>query len=181
MNKLKYRPVWKWPGQVEDFIAARAEGFIVHVMNGDSQLGDLRIDRYSKNTDICADALWLPIKSEVADTIVCDPPWGLDYTLKPKLMSEMRRVLKFGGRLIFNAPWCPKCPGLAIEEIWCPTYQLMTFNHISLIFVCRKIKSHLFETPCNNNNPVVVNYETSNHTLSALTPSCFALKTGPSN
>ena len=147
MNKLKYRKAWHWPDQVADFIGYQAQGFTIHIMNGESQLGDLRIDRYSENTDIRADALWLPIKSEVADTVISDPPWDMDYTLKPRLMSEIRRILKFGGRLIFNAPWCPKCPGLALEEIWCPTYQLMTFTHISLIFVCRKIKSSMFEIP----------------------------------
>jgi len=145
MNKLKYKQAWTWPEQVEDFITARAEGFTIHVMNGNSSLGDIRIDKFTDNTDIKADALWLPIKSEVADTVISDPPWAMDYVLKPKFMSELRRVLKFGGQLIFNAPWCPKCPGLQLEEIWCPTYQLMTFRHISLIFVLRKIKSRLFE------------------------------------
>lgn len=143
-NKLKYRKAWRFPGQIEDFIRARAEGFTLHIMNGESQLGDLRIDKFSETTDIRADALWLPLKDEIADTVVCDPPWGMDYTLKPQLMSELRRVLKFGGQLIFNAPWCPKCPGLAIEEVLVPEYQLMTFIHISLIFVARKVKSRLF-------------------------------------
>jgi len=101
---------------------------------------------------ICADVLeGLPLDSEIADTVVCDPPWAMDYVYKPKLISELRRILKFGGQLIFNAPWCPKCPGLALEEIWVPTYQLMTFTHLSFIFVCRKIKSRLFEI--NTNSP----------------------------
>lgn len=139
-NRLKYRKAWAWPAQVEDFIGARARGFTIHIMNGQSQLGGLRIDRYAENTDIRADALWLPLKSEVADTVVCDPPWNMDYKLKPKLMTEIRRILKFGGQLIFNAPWCPKCPGLPIEEVWVPEWQLMTFHHIVLIFVARKVR-----------------------------------------
>jgi len=145
-NKLKYRKAWSWPQQVEDFIGARAEGYTVHVMCGESQLGDLRIDKFVETADIRADVFdGLPIENEVADSVICDPPWDMDYTLKPKLIAELRRIIKFGGILIFNAPWCPKCPGLALEEIWCPTYQLMTFTHIALIFVCRKVKSRLFD------------------------------------
>jgi len=146
MNKLKYRKAWSWPQQVEDFIASRARGYTVHVMCGESKLGDLRIDKYVENADIHADALkGLPLNSEIADTVICDPPWDMDYIYKPKLMSELRRIIKFGGQLIFNAPWCPKCPGLQLEEIWCPTWQLMTFTHIALIFVCRKVKNKMFE------------------------------------
>ena len=141
MNKLKYRKAWRFPEAVEDFIAAQCEGFVVHIMNGDSQLGDLRIDKYSDNTDIRADALQLPLKDEVADTVVCDPPWSMDNRDKPKLMLEIKRILKFGGKLIFNSTWNPKCPGLPVETIFVPERQLMTFQHISLIFVSRKIKS----------------------------------------
>lgn len=145
MNKLKYRKAWTWPEQVEDFINARARGFTVHVMNGESKLGELRIDKYTQNTDICGDAFMLPLKSEIADTVISDPPWDINNRYRPKLISELRRITKFGGQLIFNAPWCPKCPGLQLEEIWCPTWQLMRFQHIALIYVLTKIKSRLFE------------------------------------
>jgi hypothetical protein len=142
-NKLKYRQAWGWPQRVEDFIASRARGFTVHLMNGSSKFGDLRIDRYTETTDIKADALCLPLKSEVADTVVCDPPWDMDVRLRIKLMDEIRRILKFGGQLIFNSRWSPKCPGLPIEEIWVPEWQLMTFHDIALIFVSRKIRKGL--------------------------------------
>jgi len=140
-NHLKYRKAWSWPGQVEDFIKSRARGFTVHLMNGASTLGDVRIDRYSGTTDIKADALCLPLKSEIADTVCLDPPWGMDDRDKYKLMIEVRRILKPGGIVIMNSPWNPKCPGLQLEEIWCPEWQLMTFHHIALIFVLRKIRA----------------------------------------
>lgn len=140
-NKLKYRKAWRFPEAVEDFIAAQCEGFTVHIMNGESQLGDLRIDKFSENTDIRADALCLPLRNEIADTVVCDPPWFMDNRDKPKLMSEIRRILKFGGKLIFNSTWNPKCPGLPVETVYVPERQLMTFQHISLIFIARKVKS----------------------------------------
>ena len=143
-NKLKYRKAWSWPQRVEDFIASQARGFTIHVMNGNSKLGDLRIDKYSEDTDIRGDALALPLKDEVADTVICDPPWAMDDRLKIKLLSEIRRILKFGGLLILNATWSPKMPGMVIEEILVPEWQLMTFHHIALIFKVRKVKGSLF-------------------------------------
>jgi len=143
-NNLKYRKAWRFPGPVEAFIASQCRGFTVHVMNGMSTLGDLRLDMHSPDTDIRADALALPLKDGVADTVVCDPPWAMDYRLKLRLMREIRRILAFGGKLIFNAPWSPKCAGLPIETIYVPEYQLFTFNHISLVFICLKVKTPLF-------------------------------------
>ena len=147
MNKLKYREAWRWPGQVEDFIRQQCEGFVVHVMNGDSKLGDARIDLYSESTDIRADALHLPLKSAAADTVVCDPPWNMPDHEKYKLMIEIRRVLKLGGKLILRAPWNPKCPGMKIEGIWVPEWQLMRFSHIALIWVARKYRA-MMEQVC---------------------------------
>jgi len=140
VNKLKYRKAWRFPEQVEDFIASQCKGFTVHVMNGNSALGDIRIDAYSENTDIRADAFHLPLKDAVADTVVCDPPWMMDYRYKSKFILEFKRILKFGGILVFNAPWNPKSPGLPIEAIYVPEWQLMTYNHIALVFIARKVK-----------------------------------------
>ena len=143
-NNLKYRKAWSWPQQVEDFIASKSNGFTVHVMCGQSRLGDLRIDRFTESCDIRADALHLPLKDCIADTVVSDPPWGMDDRDKYKLMVEIRRILKVGGQLILNSPWNPKSPGLVVEEIWVPEWQLMTFQHIALIFVARKVRG-MFE------------------------------------
>ncbi len=145
-NKLRYRKAWGFPAQVEDFIASKMNGYTVHVMCGESRLGDLRIDKYVETADLAADVFkGLPVESGIADTVICDPPWGMDYTLKPQLMRELRLILKFGGRLIFNAPWSPKCPGLALEEIWVPTWQLMSFSNVALVWIARKIKGSLFD------------------------------------
>lgn len=143
MNKLRYRKAWRFPDAVEDFIASQCEGFTVHIMNGESQLGHLRLDKFSLKTDIRADALHIPLKDEIADTVVCDPPWSMDNRDKPKLMLEIKRVLKFGGKLIFNSTWNPKCPGMPVETIYVPERQLMTFQHISLIFISRKVKTRM--------------------------------------
>lgn len=143
-NKLKYRKAWSWPQQVEDFIKSRARGYTIHIMCGESTLGDLRVDRYSSRPDVRGDALQLPMRDCIADTVVSDPPWSMDDRDKYKLMIEIRRILKVGGQLILNSPWNPKSPGLVLEEIWVPEWQLMTFQHIALIFVARKTRG-MFE------------------------------------
>lgn len=143
MDKVKYRQVWRWPYYTEAFCTARARGFTVHVCNGESKLGDLRIDAYSSHTDIIADGRFLPLKDDIADTVVCDPPWEMQYHERGKLVKELRRILKPGGYLLFNAPWSPKQPGLKVEEIHFPEHQLMWFRNVALIFVCRKIKGKL--------------------------------------
>lgn len=140
MNKLKYRKAWRWPDSVEGFVRSRSQGFTVHICNGESSLGDIRVDRFSENTDIRADARYLPLKDDIADTVVCDPPWEMQYHHRGLLAKEIRRILRPGGHLIFIAPWCPKQPGLIVEEIWVPQYQLMWFRNIALVWVLRNIR-----------------------------------------
>lgn len=142
-NPIKWRPAWVFPQHVEDFIASQCRGFTVHVMNGRSKLGDLRIDMFTDETDVRGDAFALPLKDRCADTVVCDPPWGLDYRIRGRLLYELRRIIRPGGRLVFNAPWSPKLPGLPIESIYVPDRQLMSFHQLALVFVSRKIKGEL--------------------------------------
>ncbi len=142
-NKLRYRKAWRWPQQVEDYIASRARGFTIHVCNGNSQLGDLKVDLTSDITDLRGDARCLPLKDDVADTVICDPPWEIPYHHRGQLLKELRRIIKPGGQLIFNAPWSPKCPGLPVEEILVPEWQLMSFHNVALIWICTKVKGKL--------------------------------------
>lgn len=143
-NNMKYINAWRWPKQVEDYIKSRAQGFTLHLCNGDSNFGDLRIDLYSQNTDITANMLYLPIKSNSFDTVVCDPPWAMDNRFRIRLATEVRRVLKFGGLFILNAPWCPKIPSLTIQEVLVPSYQLMMSKNLTLLWLLRKIKTSFF-------------------------------------
>lgn len=128
---------------MENFIASRKEGFSIHVCCGSSPLGDLRIDKYLDNVDIKADMLQLPIKTGVADTVICDPPWKTDGKVRATLSYELRRVLRLGGKLIFNALWFPLVPGLTLEEAYFrPDYS--RFAQCSLLFIMRKTRASIF-------------------------------------
>lgn len=138
----KFLKAWAWPAEVEDFLKARAEGFTVHVCNGSSQLGDLTIDKYMP-ADIIGDMYCLPIKTGVADTVICDPPWGIPRHIRHKLLFELRRVLKLGGSLLLNAPWLPRVPGLELKDIWV-SESVYPNNDCGVISVSLKVKESMF-------------------------------------
>ena len=117
IGRRQFIKAWAWPSEVEEFLGTRAKGFTVHVCNGSSKLGDLTIDKYMP-ADVIGDMYSLPIKTGVADTVICDPPWGIPWHVRHKLLFELRRILKLGGSLLFNAPWMPRVPGLELKEIW---------------------------------------------------------------
>ena len=126
----KYKKAWSWPADVEEFMKARAIGFTVHVCNGASQLGNLRIDKFTP-ADIKADMMFLPLKTGCADTVICDPPWGIAYHQRFRIVAELRRILRIGGVLLFNAPWIPRVPGLNVEEIWIREHYMWDVGVIS--------------------------------------------------
>ena len=147
MNPLRYRPAWRWHYSTSQFMSSHAHGFTVHLFNGHSKLGNLRIDKFSPETDLTADACFLPLKDESVDTVLADPPWTMDNTIKGLFVSEIRRVLRPGGSLYLVAPWSPKMPGLRIERIYVPEAQLMRWKHVHLIFHARKVKYRMFPLP----------------------------------
>lgn len=116
-GRRRFIKAWAWPGEVEEFLKVHSKGFTVHICNGSSDMGDLTIDKYMP-ADIIGDMYRLPIKTGVADTVICDPPWGIGREVRHILIFELRRVLKLGGSLLFNAPWLPRVPGLELKEVW---------------------------------------------------------------
>ena len=114
----KFRKAWSWPKGVEDFISHFLEHPSLHVFCGDSTLGDVKVDIHSDAADISADAFHLPFRDESFQTVIADPPWHLAYHLRPRLIRELARVLRIGGRLIWNAPWWPNCKKLEVREVW---------------------------------------------------------------
>ena len=140
-NNLRYRKAWRWPDSVERYIAGRAQGFTVHVCNGASDFGDVRIDRHSRTTDIRADLYYLPLADACADTVVSDPPWELQYQFRTRFATEVRRILRPGGLFILAAPWCPKVPRMAIQEVLIPEWQLMAAHNVCPLWLLKKVSA----------------------------------------
>jgi len=136
IGRRKFIKSWAWPGEVETFLKEKMEGFTLHVCSGSSDLGDLTIDEYMPAM-IKADMLHLPIKTGVGDTVICDPPWGVARNLRAQLVYELRRILKPGGKLLFNAPWIPVAPGLELLEIWV-SVSIMPMNDCGVISILLK-------------------------------------------
>lgn len=142
VGRRKFIKSWAWPGEVEEFLSERTQGFVVHICNGSSHLGDLCIDKFMP-ADVIGDMYNLPLKTSIADTVICDPPWGIPRHVRHKLLFELRRILKLGGVLLFNAPWLPRVPGLKLEEIWV-SESVFPNNDCGVISVSRKIKESIF-------------------------------------
>jgi len=133
---------WAWPGEVEDFIREHSQGFTVHICCGSSSIGNLTIDQYMP-ADIKASMYQLPLKTSIADTVICDPPWGIPRQKRHKLLFELRRILKLGGTLLFNCPWLPRVPGLELKEIWL-SESIYPNNDCGVISISTKTKESLF-------------------------------------
>ena len=133
----KFKKSWSWPFEVETNIKDLVEGTSLHVCCGDSKLGDVRLD-LSKEADVKGDMFHLPFKSESFDTVICDPPWGLPYHVRHRLLYQLRNVLKPGGRLIFNSMWFPRVRGLSVDpQVWVGLPHA-TWRNASLLITARR-------------------------------------------
>lgn len=141
IGRKKFIKAWAWPGEVEEFLKEHCKGFTVHVCNGSSHLGDLTIDKYMP-ADIIADMCALPLRTGVAETVICDPPWGIQRAERHLLIFELRRILKLGGSLLFNAPWLPRVPGLELKEIWV-SESVFPNNDCGVISVSMKVREDM--------------------------------------
>lgn len=119
-KELKYQKEWSWPPRVEAWIRERTKGFSLHVCCGASTFGDVRLDLFQDTATVVGDMLHMPFQRNSFDTVICDPPWRMAVHLKPRLIYQLRDVLKLGGTLIFNAWFYPKAKGLRIVEVHIP-------------------------------------------------------------
>ncbi len=137
IGRRKFIKSWAWPGEVETFLEEKAHGFVVHVCSGSSHLGDLTIDQYMPAM-VRGSMYNLPLKTGIADTVICDPPWGIARHLRMKLVCELRRVLKVQGLLLFNAPWLPHVPALKLLELWVAV-SMAPQNDCGVISISQKV------------------------------------------
>ena len=134
---FKYKKIWSWPKSVENFILTKAKGYTLHVCSGHSKIGNVKVDLY-EDCDVRADMCSLPFKSEIFDTVICDPPWKIRTELRGRLLCELRNVLRPEGLLIFNSTWLPAIPGLIIKEIWARVINRY-WSNTTLISVAKKV------------------------------------------
>jgi SAM-dependent methyltransferase len=134
----KFRKAWSWPFEVEAKIKELCEGYTLHVCSGESTIGDVRID-VEKLADVKASMFWLPIRQESFDTVLCDPPWELQYNLRGRLLRQLRDCLKPGGRLIFNCFWFPKTRGLAVDPEIYVGVPHSVWRNASLLITARRM------------------------------------------
>lgn len=111
---------------------------IIHICSGCSSIGDIRIDRwkidslkmvktfskdktkYRGTANILGNMAQLPLKSGVAGTVICDPPYNMnsiDHEVFRDLIREITRILKPSGKLIYIAPWIPASNILTILKV----------------------------------------------------------------
>lgn len=128
---------WAWPGEVEEFLRQKMDGFTIHICSGLSNLGDVTLDQFMPAT-IKGDMYNLPLRTGIADTVICDPPWGIARHVRMRLICELRRILKVEGILLFNAPWLPHVPMLKLLEIWVAV-SIAPQNDCGVISVSQKV------------------------------------------
>lgn len=109
-----FREGWVWPKPIDQWFERQLGNLtdpaprpIVHVCSGSSRLGEVRVDRYHAAAGVKADMLKLPFKDGAFGTTICDPPYELRLQERAKLMFELARITRAGGRLLFKAPWHP--------------------------------------------------------------------------
>lgn len=120
-----YQEVWRWPRELEEWfhrqlsnIVDPPERPVVHVCCGESSLGDLRIDVVDGLGNVRADMFSLPFGDESVGTVVCDPPYELALQDRHRHMTELARVHRPGGLLLYKASWWPLEGRWVHEENW---------------------------------------------------------------
>lgn len=130
-----FNPRWCWT--IKDAnrvlkILPQLDKPVYHICNGISNIGDVRLDRsylgdvrkdpgriLQGACNVLGDMNKLPFKSGVAGSVVCDPPYKYDFT-KPELISELVRICKPKGKIVFIAPWIPNHKSITVlnTDLW---------------------------------------------------------------
>lgn len=94
-----------WPSEIEDWLSERLVGFTLHICHGKSNIGDVHLDLYEKDTDIQGDAAKLPFSALSFDTVIIDPPYNGVFQWNHDMLSELARVAR--KRIVFQHWFMP--------------------------------------------------------------------------
>ena len=133
MAGCDFNPRWFWTNEnIKEVLKLIPELSrpIFHICSGVSNIGDVKLDRsFIKDVephrmcrgvcDVVGDMNLLPFKSSVAGSVLCDPPYKYDFT-KPELISELVRICKPRGKIVFIAPWIPNHKNITVlnTDLW---------------------------------------------------------------
>jgi SAM-dependent methyltransferase len=118
-KQLQFREAFLWEKPIEEFVKSEMKGYTLNVPCGKSPLGDVRLDIDPELSQREAYDMFknrLPYENSTFDTVISDPPWHLGHYLRPRLFFELVRVLKVGGKIIYNAYWIPTSKFTKIEK-----------------------------------------------------------------
>ena len=140
VKRLEFREAFLWEKEIEDFVKSRMRGKVLNVPCGKSKLGDVRLDINPKLSGRGVYDMFrkkLPYKDNMFDTIISDPPWKMGHYFRPRLFFELVRVVKIGGRIIYNATWIPTSKYTKLIGCW--IRQSSQFSNVSIISIFEKI------------------------------------------
>ena len=102
---FKFRKLWAWEKNEEEFYKQFCEGRVLHVCCGQSKFGDVRVDIEPQDPGVLkADYRHLPFKNKSFDTVICDPPWAKRERLDAGLswLFELARIARKRIVLVHN-------------------------------------------------------------------------------
>jgi len=113
----KIQESWVWPHSVSRWFRERAEGRVLHVCCGKSEIGDVTVDADPENDpDMLADAKRLPFKQCSFDTAIIDPPWKVGVFERPQWFYPTVESVRPDGIVLTNTTWIPQSHQITTEE-----------------------------------------------------------------
>ena len=107
-----FKPAWVWCEREEKLYSRLLRGFTLHCCSGYSELGDIKLDiNPDFRPTLVADIHYLPFRSQVFDTLICDPPWHGPQTwmrfqqiIREFIRVARTRIILILGTLYYHIP-----------------------------------------------------------------------------